>query len=79
MSDKKCPDCGDELEKIILFGRGWENPISKVAVDAELSFFAEGDAERNGFSAKFTPAGEVESYLCSGCGKIFLYGKTKAG
>jgi hypothetical protein len=74
MTDKKCPDCDGELIKIKLISRGWENPISGIAVDADLGFYAEGDAERSGFSGMFKPAGTVESYLCTACGRIFLFG-----
>jgi hypothetical protein len=75
MSEKQCPDCKGELTEIKLFGRGWENPISGVAVDADLSYFTEGEAERSSFSGKFKPKGHVESYLCQVCGRIFLFGK----
>ena len=37
MESKKCPDCQGELTQIKLVGRGWENPLSRIAV--ELVFF----------------------------------------
>ena len=72
--DKKCPDCQGDLTKIKLFGRGWENPITNMAVDADLGFYAHEEAERGDFSGMFKPAGQVESYLCHDCGRIFLFG-----
>ena len=77
MADNKCPDCGGELTKIMLFGRGWENPISGMATDTELSFYTDDEANRNGLSGMFKPQGSVESFLCNSCGRIFLYGKAK--
>ena len=74
MTDKKCPDCNGELTEIKLFGRSWENPISGMAIDADLGFYAEGEAERNSLSGKFKPKGNVDSFLCNACGRIFLFG-----
>ncbi len=77
MTNNKCPDCNGELTKIILFGRSWENPLSRAASDADLSFYAEGEAKRSGLSGKFKPKGDVESFLCNECGRIFLFGTVK--
>jgi hypothetical protein len=77
MTHNNCPDCNGELTKIKLFGRGWENPISGVAIDADIGFYAEGDGERNGFSSMFKPKGGVESYPCNACGRLFLFSKEK--
>jgi len=77
MTNKKCPDCNGELPQIKLIGRGWANPITGVALDTDLGYYAEGEAERSGFSAMFKPKGSVESFLCQSCGRIFLYGVEK--
>jgi len=77
MTHNECPDCNGELAKIKLIGRGWENPISGVAIDTDLQFYTESEAERSSFSGKFTPKGHVESFLCSSCGRIFLFGTVK--
>jgi hypothetical protein len=77
MADKKCPDCNGDLTKIILFGRGWENPISGIAIDAELGFYAEDEAGRSGITGMFKPEGRVESYICNDCGRIFMFGKAE--
>lgn len=74
MTDKKCPDCNGELTKITLFGRGWENPITGMATDTELSFFTDEDANRSGLTGMFKPKGSVAAYLCQHCGRILLYG-----
>ena len=72
--ERTCPDCNGELAGIKLIGRGWENPLSKLAIDTELDYFTEAEADRNGFSGMFRPKGRVESFLCGACGRIFLYG-----
>jgi len=74
MIDRKCPDCNGELTKITLFGRGWENPISGIAVDTELSFYTDEEAKRGNFAGMFKAKGSVESFVCNDCGRIFLYG-----
>jgi hypothetical protein len=77
MNDINCPDCHGELTKITLFGRGWENPITGIAVDADVSYYVDAEAERSDFSGMFKPKGMVEAYLCLACGRIFLYGSLK--
>ena len=72
MPDHKCPDCGAEMRTVKLFGRGWENAIG-LAVDTELAFYTGAEAGRSGLSGMFKAEGQVESWLCSGCGRIFLY------
>jgi len=72
--DKKCPDCSGALTKIKIFGRSIENPLTGSAIDTDLSFYTEADAERSGFRAMFKPQGRVETFLCNGCGRIFLFG-----
>lgn len=71
---KNCSDCNGELKRIKLFGRSYENPLSGLAIDADIRFYADGDAERASFSSMFEPIGEVESFICVSCGRIFLYG-----
>jgi hypothetical protein len=69
-----CLDCGGELRPIKLFGRGYENPISGAAVDAELVYFADADAERSTWLSMFRETGRVHAKLCAGCRRISLYG-----
>jgi hypothetical protein len=77
MTDKKCPDCNGELTKIKLFGRGWQNPITGLAVDSEMGFYTDEEANRGSMTGMFKPTGSVESFLCSDCGRIFLYRTAK--
>ena len=76
-NNKDCPDCKGNLTKIKLIGGSWENPISGVAVHTELKFFTDADAKRSYWSAMFTPTGEIETYICNSCSRIFLYGIPK--
>jgi hypothetical protein len=77
MADKKCPDCNGDLTKIILFGRGWENPISGIAIDTKLGYYTEDEAGRSGTTGMFKPKGKVESYICNDCGRILMFGKAE--
>jgi hypothetical protein len=77
MTDRVCPNCKGKLNPIKLIGTGLENPLSGLADQTELQFFTGGDAERGAFSGAFTPAGRIESFLCSDCGQIVLYGVSK--
>jgi hypothetical protein len=77
MTNKTCPDCKGELLPIKLFGRGWENPLTGVAADSELVYYAPTGAERSGFSGMYKPEGTVGAFLCHTCGRIFLYGNPK--
>ena len=77
MADKECPDCKGSLVPIKLIAEAWENPISGIAVQTDLQFYTGAEAERRFLTGKFVPAGLVESYLCSACGRIFLYGTPK--
>ena len=61
------------MRTVKLFGRGWENAIG-LAVDTELVFYTGAGAERSGLSGMFKAEGWVESWLCSACGRILLYG-----
>jgi hypothetical protein len=73
----QCPDCGGNLTAIKLFGRGWENPVSGAAIDAEVVHYAEADAQRSTFKSMFTEAGTVHATLCGKCRRIFLHGDPK--
>ena len=75
--DKKCPDCNGELRKITLFGRGWENPITGLGVDAEIAYYSDEEAERGTFTGMFKVEGNAEAYLCKQCGRILLYATEK--
>ena len=72
--DKKCPDCNGAFTQIKLFARSVENPLTGSAIDTDLSFYTDVDAERSGFLAMFKPQGRVETFLCNSCGRIFLFG-----
>ncbi len=75
MTHTTCPDCQGELKPIKLIGRGWENPISKIAADSDLGYYVEAETERSDFSGMYKAKGEIDSYLCSACGRIFLFAK----
>ena len=75
---RECPDCNGRLEQIKLIGEGWMNPISKIVLQSELQYYAGAEAERGGFSGTYQPSGEVETFRCTDCGRIFLYGTPKA-
>ncbi len=72
-----CPDCSGELMHIKLFGRGWQNPISGAAIDCELAYYADADAERSSFLNMFEEAGIVRATMCNDCMRIFLRGVPK--
>jgi predicted RNA-binding Zn-ribbon protein involved in translation (DUF1610 family) len=74
MTNRKCPDCGGEMTQIKLFGRSWENPLSGVALDADVGFYTDVEADRGTFTGKFKPKGTVESFLCSSCGRVVMFG-----
>ena len=42
----QCPDCNGELVDIKLFGRSSKNFVSGAAIDAEVAYYADADAER---------------------------------
>jgi len=75
--ENQCPDCGGGLTAIKLFGRGWENPVSGAAIDAEVVHYAEADAVRSTFKSMFTETGTVRATLCGECRRIFLHGDPK--
>ncbi len=69
-----CPDCGGRLKPVKRFGRGWEGPITRTAIDTEVAHYARADAERGPPHMKFRRAGSVHTLLCTECRRIFLYG-----
>ncbi len=71
--ESPCPDCGGALVAIKLFGRGWKNPISGAAVDAEVMYYADEHTKRSGLLSMFEEAGTVRATMCSGCRRIFLH------
>jgi hypothetical protein len=71
---KQCPDCNGALDVIKLFGRGWKNPISGAAIDTELSYYADANAERSSILSMYEGAGTVRATMCNECRRIFLYG-----
>lgn len=73
----QCPDCNGELSAIKLFGRGWKNPISGAAIDAELIYYADAEAERSSILSMYEPAGTVRATMCNECRRIFLHGISK--
>jgi len=74
MADRECPDCKGKLTAIKLIGTGWENPLTGIAVQTDLRSYSEADAQRGSFSGVFPQTGQVESFMCNDCGRIFLYG-----
>jgi hypothetical protein len=62
-----CPDCGETLQPIKLIDH------TRSVIDAELSYTA-ADA-RQGWFGGFPVAGTVCARMCSGCGRILLYGE----
>jgi hypothetical protein len=70
----QCPDCNGDLAGIKLFGRGWQNPVSGSATDAEVIYYTDTDAERSAFLSMFEEAGTVRATMCNGCRRIFLHG-----
>jgi hypothetical protein len=70
----QCPDCKGELVGIKLFGRGYQVPLTGAAIDAEVVYYADADAERSTFFCMFEEAGTVRATMCNGCRRIFLHG-----
>lgn len=64
---RACPDCEAALQPIKLIDH------TRSVIDAELSYTA-GDA-RQGWFGGFPIAGTVRAMMCSGCGRILLYGE----
>ena len=77
MTDRICPDCTGKLDKIKLIGDGWQNPLSGIAIQTELQFYAGEDTERGLLSGQFKAAGMVEAFICSDCSRIFMYGTAR--
>jgi uncharacterized protein YbaR (Trm112 family) len=71
-----CPDCKGRLKEVKLIGIGWENPLTRIALQTELTIFSEAQAQRGSYSGVFPQAGKVEPFMCRLCGRIFLYGVT---
>jgi uncharacterized OB-fold protein len=69
-----CPDCGDSLQPVQLFGRGPANPLSGAALDAAVIYYTDAGAERSTWLSKFEEKGRVEARMCASCRRIFLYG-----
>jgi hypothetical protein len=72
--ESPCPNCKGELVDIKLFGRGAKNFLSGAALDSEVMYYADADAERSSFLSMFEEAGTVRATLCNGCRRIFLHG-----
>jgi hypothetical protein len=73
MTNRTCPDCKTELTDILVFGRGWQNPFTKMAVDTGLEYYTGAKAEMNN-KGMFDAQGQVEACLCPNCSRIFFYG-----
>jgi len=69
----QCPDCSGALVAIKLFGRGYKNPLSGAAIDAEVMYYADEHAKRSGFLGMFAEAGTVRVTMCIGCRRIFAH------
>ena len=75
--ESPCPDCSGALVPIKLFGRGWKSPFGGAAIDAEVVYYADADAERGPFQSMFEEAGTVRATMCSQCRRIFLHAVPK--
>lgn len=64
-----CPDCGEPMGGIKLIdathGHGSHVPLEYAALDAKRTLWWKA----------YPAQGTVEGLLCSGCGRIFLYGR----
>lgn len=72
-SERRCPDCGGELQPIKLFARtleGWPG----VGQDGAVSRYTTPHAKRDSLS-QFKVEGRVRVTLCSSCSRIFFYGE----
>ncbi|HEX8199838.1 MAG TPA: hypothetical protein VF590_05080 [Isosphaeraceae bacterium] len=74
----RCPECGGPLHPIQLFGRGPTNPLGGAAIDAELSYYTDEDAQRSLMHRMFTESGFVLAAICSDCRRIVLRGQPKS-
>ena len=63
----KCPDCDGDLRPIQVLERGEENRHYGLR-------FAEADAEPGLFFGRADTVGDVVTFLCGTCKRIFLYG-----
>ena len=68
-----CPDCGAPMQAIKLFGRGPEI-LAGLAIESDVTYYTAADAERGMWSSNFKVDGEVQSFICPSCRRIFLYG-----
>jgi hypothetical protein len=75
--ESPCPDCSGELVAIKLFGRGRENPISGAALDAEVVYYTDENAERSFILGMLEATGIVRATMCSVCRRIFLHAVPK--
>jgi hypothetical protein len=69
VEERKCPDCSAALVAIKLVGR-----LRSQVGDSEVMYYADKDAKRSVWSARFQEAGIVQTTMCSGCRRIFLHG-----
>jgi hypothetical protein len=72
-----CADCGGPLEAVALFGRGPQNPLTGVAIDAALQYYTDAGANRTSLwwgAGMLTAKGTVQASMCTSCRRIFLYG-----
>jgi hypothetical protein len=53
------------------------NFVSGAAIDAEVMYYADADAERSSVLSMFEEAGTVRATMCNGCRRIFLHGVPK--
>ena len=63
---RTCPDCSQPLQPIAIVDRGdldSQKPLQYRAADAKRGWFT-----------GYPIAGNVEALMCSGCGRILLYG-----
>jgi hypothetical protein len=64
---EKCFECGGQLQEVKLIDRADGNAHTTTVYAAQ-------EAKRSKWTGEFPVEGRVLSFLCSGCGRIALYG-----
>ena len=66
---KQCPDCSGDLKEISVLDWGGQHGRIKG-----FRFTLPG-LKRKWFSSKFEKEGELETFSCTDCGRVFFYRK----
>ena len=62
--DKKCPDCGLELEPVNIISHG-------TLGDSQLNYALAETPRGHGY--RFAVEGTIAPFMCSGCRRVLLY------